>query len=87
MSYTTYDISEILYTVIMKNNCNLSSMQEMTETFNEEIIVQNICNILGKEEKEFLPHYITTNECLEKLEAEELEKLRVKMIRELITKC
>lgn len=85
-SYITYDISEILYTVIMKNNCNLSSMQEMTEKFNEETIVRNICNILGKEEKEFLPHYITINECLEKLEPKELEKLRTKMVRKLIRK-
>ena len=85
-SYTTYDISEILYTVIMKNNCNLTSMQDMTDKFNEETIVQNICKILGKEEKEFLPHYITINECLERLDPKELEKLRIKMIRSLIRK-
>lgn len=85
-SYTMYDISEILYTVIMKNNCNLSSMQEMTDKFNEETIAQNICELLGTEEKEFLPHYITINECLEKLDPKELEKLRTKMIRKLIRK-
>jgi len=61
-------------------------MQEMTETFNEETIIQNICKILGKEETEFLPCHLAIDECLEILESIELEKLRTKMMRRLIHK-
>lgn len=85
-SYTTFDIEEILYTIIMKNVCSITSMQEMTDKFNDENCVKNMCTILGKEEREFLPHYVTINECLEKLEPEELEKLRKGMIYQLIRK-
>ncbi len=85
-SYKEYDIEEILYTMIMKNACSISSMQEMTDVFNDEECVRNLCLILGKEEKEFLPHYVTINECLEKLDTEELHKFRNRMIKTLIRK-
>lgn len=85
-SYTDYDIEEILYTIIMKNVCSITSMQEMTDQFNDEVCVQNICKILGKEEKEFMPHYVTINECLEKLEPEALQAFRKKMIKKLLRK-
>ncbi len=57
-----------------KNVCTISSMQDMTDKFNTEECVHNLCLILGKEEKEYLPHYVTINECLEKLDPEELVK-------------
>lgn len=85
-SYIDYTIEEILYTMIIKNVCSISSMQEMTEDFNKDECVKNICSILGKDEKEFLPHYVTINECLEKLDPEELNKLRQKMIYKLLRK-
>lgn len=85
-SYTEYDIEEILYTVIMKNACSLISMQDMTDEFNEDERTHNLCLILGKEEKEFLPHYVTINECLERLDPLELEKFRNKMIKKLLRK-
>jgi hypothetical protein len=85
-SYTDYDIEEILYTVIMKNVCTISSMQDMTDKFNTEECVHNLCLILGKEEKEYLPHYVTINECLEKLDPEELQKFRKRMVRKLLRK-
>ena len=46
-SYIDYDIEEILYTVIMKNVCTISSMQDMTDKFNTEECVYNLCLILG----------------------------------------
>lgn len=85
-SYTDYDIEEILYTMIMKNVCSITSMQDMTDKFNDEVCVRNICEILGKEEKEFMPHYVTINECLEKLDPRELEKFRKQMIVKLLRK-
>lgn len=47
---------------------------------------KNIYKILGLEEKECLPHYVTINECLSKLNNEELEKMRKKMIYNIIRK-
>lgn len=70
-SYIDYDIEEILYTVIMKNVCTISSMQDLADKVNTEACARNLCLILGKEEKEYLPHYVTINECLEKHNPEE----------------
>ena len=61
-------------------------MQEMNEQFNEDECIKNIYKILGLEEKDYLPHYVTVNECLSKLNTQELEKLRKKMIYGLIRK-
>lgn len=81
-----YSIEEILYTIIMKNVCSITSMQEMTDTFNNENVVKNMSAILGTGEREDLPHYVTINECLEKLDPRELESLRKAMIYTLIRK-
>ena len=60
-------------------------MQEMTRKFNDEKIVNNIYSFLGEEKKKFLPHGVTENEFLEKLNPEELENIQkdiaYKMIR------
>lgn len=42
--------------------------------------------ILGTEEREDVPHYVTINECLEKLDPTELEGLRKAMVYTLIRK-
>jgi len=86
ISYITYEIEVILYVMIIKNICSLESMQEMNEKFNEDECTKNIYKILGLEEKAWLPHYVTINECLAKLAPEELEKIRKKMIYGLIRK-
>ena len=85
-SYIEYDIEEILYTMLMKNVCSITSMQDMTNKFNDEECVKNICKIIGKDEREFMPHYVTINECLEKLPPEELEKFRKKLIYKMLRK-
>ena len=85
-SYITYEIEVILYMMILKNVCSIVSMQEMNEVFNEDECVKNIYKILGLEEQDWLPHYVTVNECLSKLNPEELEKIRKRMIYGLIRK-
>jgi hypothetical protein len=85
-SYIDYGIEEILYTMILKNICSITSMQGMTEKFNNSKCVENVCRILDKEPRKFLPHYVTINECLERLEPEELNKLRKKIIYKLLRK-
>lgn len=85
-SYITYEIEVILYMMLLKNVCSIASMQEMNDTFNEDECVKNIYKILGLEEKEYLPHYVTINECLTKLDTRELEKIRKDMVYSLIRK-
>jgi len=72
--------------MVLKNIFDLFSMQEMTYQFNQAERVQNVCEILGKSGKEFLPHYVTINDCLKKLNPDELEKVRNKLIGSLIRK-
>lgn len=83
-SYIEYSMLEILYTMIMKNACNLQSMREMTESFNKKELIKNIGTVVGNEELEEIPHYVTINECLKRLNPEELEIFRTKMIKTLI---
>lgn len=85
-SYITYEIEVILYMMLLKNICSIASMQEMNDTFNEDECIKNIYKILGLEEKEYLPHYVTINECLSKLDTGELEKIRKSMVYNLIRK-
>jgi DDE_Tnp_1-associated len=85
-SYITYEIEVILYMMILKNVCSIVSMQEMNESFNEDECVKNIYKILGLQEKDYLPHYVTVNECLSKLGTDELEKIRKNMVYNLIRK-
>lgn len=85
-SYITYEIEVIIYMMILKNICSIESMQEMNEAFNEDGCVKNLYKILGLEEKDYLPHYVTVNECLSKLDNKELEKIRKNMIYSLIRK-
>lgn len=85
-SYITYEIEVIIYMMILKNICSVESMQEMNDEFNEDGCVKNLYKILGLEEKDYLPHYVTVNECLSKLDNGELEKIRKNMVYNLIRK-
>ena len=49
-------------------------MQEMTRKFNDDRVVENLYSFLGDTKKEYLPHGVTVNELLERLDYEELEK-------------
>lgn len=85
-SYVTYEIEVIIFVMILKNICSIESMQEMNESFNEDTCVKNIYRVLGLKEKDYLPHYVTINECLSRLDNKELEKIRKKMIYGIIRK-
>ena len=85
-SYVTYEIEVIIFVMLLKNICSIESMQEMNESFNEDTCVKNIYRVLGLEEKDYLPHYVTINECLSRLDNKELEKIRKKMIYGIIRK-
>ena len=51
-------------------------MQEMTRQFNDEKVVENLYSFMGESRKEYLPHGVTENEFLKRLDLLELEKNR-----------
>lgn len=84
-SYIQYGTDVILFSVLMKNTCGITSMNGMTEQFNREECIGNMSRVLGSELEE-LPHYDTINNFLSDLEPEEIEKIRDYMIKELFRK-
>lgn len=89
-NYTDYPIEEILYPTILKSVFNLDSMRETEDTFIPEAAVKNLRMILGTEEasrridRGYAPNYVTINECLERMNPEELDKVRTWMVKKLI---
>ena len=75
-SYIEYSIKTMLGTLYYKCICGISSMQEMTRTFNDELVVKNLYTFVGEKIQDYLPHGVTINELLEKLDPEELENIQ-----------
>lgn len=48
----------------------------MTRQFNDEKVMGNLYSFMGESRKEYLPHGVTENEFLERLEPLELEKMQ-----------
>lgn len=74
-SYIKYSNRMMLSTLYHKDIGGIISMQDMTEQFNRETVVGNIFRLSNEKPGEFLPHYVTLNEYLERLEPEELESI------------
>ena len=85
-SYIKYETDLILFTMIMKNACGITSMGRMSEGFNKEECIENMALTLGYDTLEELPHYDTINDFLCRLKPMELEKIRDFMIKELLKK-
>lgn len=81
--YTLYNCSTLIGTGITKNICGIPTMQQMTCAFNDENCIQNISNFVGNQKKE-LPHYVTLNDFLKRLDPGELQKVRKDIIYHLI---
>lgn len=83
-SYIDYSVKTMLGTIYYKCIGGLSSMQEMTRKFNDEKVVKNLYTFLGEHEQEYLPHGVTVNELLERLDPEELEKIQKDIVYSMI---
>lgn len=83
-SYTTYSNKVMLGTVFYKGIAGIKSMQGMTYEFNDEMVVKNLFQFMGEKEKEYLPHAVTLNEYLERLDPDGLEKVQQKQVYGLI---
>jgi hypothetical protein len=83
-SYVDYSNKMMLGSLYYKNVGGITSMQEMTERFNDVNVVNNIRQFLGEKEGEYLPHGVTLNEYLEELDASELQEIIQDEVYELI---
>lgn len=83
-SYTEYSNKEMLGTVFYKGIAGIESMQSMTYEFNKERVTENLFHFMGEKGKPYLPHAVTVNEYLERLDPEELQKVQQKQVYELI---
>lgn len=79
-SYVDYSARVMLGTMYYKSIAGISSMQEMTRAFNDERICRNLYRFMGEDAKEYLPHGVTENEFLERLEPKEYRALPEKGI-------
>ena len=84
LSRIKYSNRMMLTTLYHKGLGGIVSMQAMTERFNDEIITENIYRFAGEDAREYLPHYVTINEYLERLEVEELEDILHRICRDCI---
>ena len=83
-SYIDYSAKTMLGTLYYKSIAGISSMQEMTRAFNDDAVCENLYKFLGDEKKDYLPHGVTENEFLAKLNPKELEKILQKMVYSMI---
>lgn len=83
-SYIEYSNKEMLGTLYYKALAEIESMQAMTREFNTDKVVENLYYLIGSSIKEYLPHHVTLNEYLEKLEPEELEKILTDIVYRII---
>ena len=71
-SYITYSNTVMLSQIYYKGIAGIESMQGMTQAFNTDIAGENIYGFLGEAANEYLPHHVTENEYLERLDPAEL---------------
>lgn len=83
-SYIDYSARTMLGTLYYKSIAGIESMQEMTRAFNDENVCKNLYGFMGEDKKDFLPHGVTENEFLERLDSGELENIRQKIVYSMI---
>ena len=83
-SYITYSNTTMLSQVYYKGIAGIVSMQGMTQAFNTTVAGKNIYCSIGEEAKEYLPHHVTENEYLERLDPGEIRDVLYKIAFEQI---
>lgn len=85
-SYIDYTSDVMLAMPLLKNICDIRSMQGMSAAFNSEECIANTALITGRNELSEIPHYVTVNDFMSRLNPDELSTIRTKMIKSLIRK-
>jgi len=83
-SYIKYTGKTMLGQVYYKGIAGIISMQDMTDRFNKPEVVKNMATFMGEELDEYLPHHVTENEYLERLNPTELQETIQDMVYDLI---
>ena len=83
-SYIEYPMKTMLGTLYYKCIGGISSMREMTNKFNDESVVNNLYSFIGDERQNYMPHGVTVNELLEKLNPTELEDVQKDIVYKMI---
>ena len=71
----TYSMKAICVTRLFGFLCGLTSMNSLTNKFNNEFAINNLSKIIDNDLKE-LPHYDTINDVFDDLDIEELRKIQ-----------
>ena len=71
-----HSMDKIVMLLILKTIFDISSMREMTREFNNDNFIDNLALIMNDTEIEEIPHYVTINDCLKKLDPAELENIK-----------
>ena len=82
-NYIEYASEELLYPLILKNTCTIETMRQMTEWFGDANCTSNLEKLMGRK-IENIAHYDTINNFLEKLDINELSKIKLGMVKTLI---
>ena len=77
-------VKVMLGTMYYKCIAGISRMQEMTRAFNNETISRNLYRFMGEDARDYLPHGVTENDFLERLEPEELENIQQNIVYSMI---
>lgn len=59
-------------------------MQGMTREFTKETVTENLYRFMESEVKDYVPHSVTINECLERVEPAELEEIQKDLAYQMI---
>lgn len=78
--YITYTNRMMLGQMFFKGIAGIISMQGMTQAFNDKRVSKNLSALMGCEERKYLPHHVTENEYLERLDPGEMEKVIHQMV-------
>lgn len=83
-SYITYTNRMMLGQMFFKGIAGIISMQGMTQAFNGKRVSKNLSLLMGRAERKYLPHHVTENEYLERLDPREMGKVIHQMVYGLI---
>lgn len=82
--YTTYSQEDLVWLGILKNACDIESMQQMNENFNEYTCINTLSFLSGDSKLKEIPDFTTLNNYLEKLSPCCLSDIRKEMVKSLI---
>ena len=83
-SYITYTNRMMLGTLYYKGIAGIDSMQEMTDQFNDDGVSKNLPVFMEETPREYVPHHVTENEYLERLDPMELEEIKQDLVYQMI---